>query len=219
MALNYPLALADWFDLLPISEAAFSLSQATASSRTAGGEVIVDRIGVSLWSVQLKMGRLTPQETSSVQALIEAAIGPGRSVMTTPPQNAAPITDPSGTSIATAAPQISAIDRAASTIDISGMPSTYQLLRGDYFSINFGPGSEQTTLHRIAENKPAVFGAVSNIQIEPNLPVGVNIGAAIRFVRPILKGVVVPGSYDPGRPARWITEGIALELIQTLRAD
>lgn len=219
MALTYPLALSDWFDLLPIGTAEPpSLSQALSGTRTAGGETIVDRIGVSLWQMQLELGRLTPGEATSAAALIEAGIGPGRYVFATPLQRQYPQADPDGTALGAAAPYVQSIDRTAGTITIHDLPVGYQVTRGDFFSIDFGAGAAQVTLHRAAETMIANgLGRILALSVEPGVPVGPIPNDPVRLIRPRMKAVVAPDSYSPGRNDRWMTTGISLRLMQTLR--
>jgi len=217
MPLSYPLQLSDWFDLLPIGSYSLRRSEGLYSSRTAGGEVIVDRTAEPLWVAEVGLGRLTPAEASSAEALFSAAQGPGRAVFVTPYYNQFPQDDPTGAVLGSSTPTLHTIDRGASTVTIAGLPSGYTLRRGDFLSINFGNANLQTSLHQCAEDSAEITGGI-RVHVEPNPAISILVGDEVQLARPRFKGIVEPGSYRPGQRSSGLSEGASLRIVQTLGA-
>lgn len=218
MALTFPLSKADFFERLPIMTPAFSLGEAMQQSQTGGGEVLTSSIGTRLWRGQVSFGRMTYAEMAEVEGLVEALRQPGRSFMAYDARYPWPRHDAGGAIIAAASPVIASLPAGARTLTVSGLPPFYALPAGVYLGFTYGTDPVRFALHRII-----VGGVANGAGLSPVLEVvsairsGAEVGAAVSFVRPACKAVIIPNTTESGTSRRGIVEGFSFGFVQTLR--
>lgn len=218
MTVTFPLAPADWQDNLPASRLRLVLREAqNVLSRTAAGDVIRDEVAEGYWRVLVSFGRLTREELSAAEALVDILKAQQACVLITPPFNRAPKNDPDGTVLGGNTPQVSSIDRTARTIALSGLPPGYVLERGDYLSITYD--SDRWSLHKVVSKLEAAngLGFMLGLSIEPNIPRAITTPQNVRLFDPQCLAVLTPGTATEGSDQNRVTSGMSFELQSTLR--
>lgn len=218
MAYSFPLSVASFMDLLPISQITFELPEAREVSETRGGEILTAELGVRLWQGEITLGDMTPDEADEALAMLDVARRPGASFMVHDVRRPGPRLDPTGIGLATAEPALYGVRDGGREMRISGLPGGYGLRRHDYLAFSYGTGPVRYALHRIAAPAGAAGTGITGwFEVSPNLRSGWTIGAAIGLRMAACKAIIVPGSFQAGRTRSTITSGVSFRWIQTLR--
>ncbi len=218
MALTFPLARAQFMDLLPIASITFDCPEQMFHSRTAGGEVLPADLGPRLWQGTVELGLMLPDESAAVIPLINLLRGAGRSFFVCDVRRPWPRLDPRGTLLGGATPQISQVAANAREMALMGLPAGYRLSAGDMLSFSYGANPTRHALHELVTSAEASAAGVSGLfEVSPSIRPGAAVNAAVALIRPVCKALLVPASVQPGRSRRGLTEGASFQFIQTLR--
>lgn len=218
MSLAYPLALAEFWDQLPISAVSLDCAPQLETSGTGGGQILTRERAPALWQGTVELGRLTPAEAADVLPLIDIARQAGASFLVCDPTRPWPALDPDGSVLRAAAVTVAEIAPDRRSLRLAGLPPAYPLTRGDLVGVIWGAAPVRYGLHRVAVEGAADTGGTSGwIAVVPALASGVTVGAAVSLDRPAFKALVVPGSVEAGRRNRGLHEDIGFSFIQTMR--
>ncbi len=218
MAYSFPLTRAQFMDLLPVQEMTFDLPEAMEVSETGAGEILTAELGTRLWSGEIRLGDMTPDEAAEALAMIDVLRQPGASFMVHDIARPFPRSDLSGAALAGAAPKLSAVHANNREIRISGLTPGYQLRRFDSLAFTYAANPLRYALHRIASPATAdASGLTGYFEVSPNLRPGWVTGTAVSLSRPACKAVLVPKSVQPGRRRHTLTTGASFRWVQTLR--
>ena len=100
MAYSFPLTRAQFMDLLPVQEMTFDLPEAMEVSETGAGEILTAELGTRLWSGEIRLGDMTPDEAAEALAMIDVLRQPGASFMVHDIARPFPRSDLSGVALA-----------------------------------------------------------------------------------------------------------------------
>lgn len=218
MAYTYPLSLAQFFDILPISEIIFDIPDAVQMDETEGGELIIAELGTRLWQGEVRLGDMTANEAAEVGAMLDVLRGAGASFMAYDVARPGPRLDVTGAGLGASTPTMTQVTSDNREIRLSGLPSGYQLKRYDYVGFQYGSNPTRFALHRLASNGTAVAEGVTQlIQVTPPLSPGWIEGVAVSLVKASCKARLVPGSVQPGRRRATMTVGAGFKFVQTMR--
>lgn len=218
MSLSYPLALADFWDQLPIGAVALDCAPQLETSGTGGGQILTRELAPPLWRGAVSLGRLTPAEAADVLPLIDLVRQSGASFLACDLTRPWPVLDPDGSVLRASALTVAEIAPDRRSLRLAGLPPAYPLSRGDLVGVIWGAAPVRYGLHRVAvEGAADAAGTSGWIAVVPALASGVTVGAAVSLDRPVFKALVVPGSVEAGRRNRGLHEGIAFAFVQTLR--
>lgn len=216
MAFSYPLTIAQFMDYLPIAEVSLAAPGQVEIAQTSGGEVLDWEIGPQLWRGHFTLGRMTREEARHPDVLLDLLSTAGASFWAYDTRHAAPQMDPSGTILGAATPTIHTLSADARDLRLQGLPSGYNLRRGDYLSFDY---AGRRALHRVASVSVAAAstGITPVFQVVPHIRPGAVVGAEVTLVRATCKAKLLPGQVDKGRARSAITEGMQFHFIQTLK--
>ncbi len=218
MAYVFPLAAADFMDLLPIREMTFELSEAVETDETGGGEILTADLGTRLWQGEITLGDMLPDEADDALGMLDLLRRAGGSFMCHDRSRPWPRSDWQGAAVAGASPVLHTVAASTREIRISGLPAGYQLRRRDAVAFSYGANPTRYALHRLAAPVTANgSGLTPLVEVTPNIRPGVSTGAAVQLIKPACKAVIVPGSYQPGRRKARLTSGVSFKWQQTLR--
>lgn len=218
MAYSFPLTRAQFMDLLPVQEMTFDLPEAMEVSETGAGEILTAELGTRLWSGEIRLGDMTPDEAAEALAMIDVLRQPGASFMVHDIARPFPRSDLSGAALAGAAPKLSAVHANNREIRISGLTPGYQLRRFDSLSFTYAANPLRHALHRIASPATAdASGLTGYFEVSPNIRPGWVTGTAVSLSRAACKAILVPKSVQPGRRRHTLTTGASFRWVQTLR--
>lgn len=218
MTLAYPLTLAQFWDLLPISTVSLDCAPQLEMSGTGAGQQLTRELAPALWRGTVTLGNLTPAEAAEAAALIDLARASGASFMARNLMRTYPAADPDAMILGAASPTVQAIGATRRDLRITGLPARYVLTRGDLIGISWGTSPVRYGVHRIVIGGLAdTAGLTGWIEVAPALPAGLVTTSAVVLSRPAFKAMVVPGSVRAGTQRRGLVEGAAFDLVQTLR--
>lgn len=216
-ALTFPLALTEFFDGLHVASVGFDLMENMRHSATQGGEVLVSDLGPRLWTFEVQVTTKHHADARKGEALARMLRQAGRPFFAFDKSAAYPAADPGGVILDTSTPTIHTVSDSR-RMRVQGLPAGYVLTRGDLLSFTYGSAPTRYALHEVITPVTADGSGLTPLfEVSPFIRPGAQVGAAVTFVKPFCKAVMVPGSYRPGlrRPA--FTEGLSFAAIQTLR--
>ena len=215
-ALTFPLTLAQFFDLLPVEALTFEPSEAIEIDETVGGEVLKADLGAALWTGRLDLTAMTWDEALDLEPLINLLRRPGASFMVADPRRPGPRLDPGGVFLGSSAVKVAAIGASMREIAFKGLPSGYQLSRGDRFSFSYGSNPARHALHELVAPTFAPGAATGLVEVSPPLRQGVAVDADVQLIWPRCKAVLRGGA-KAGTSREVITQDASISWVQTLR--
>ncbi|MCU0826659.1 MAG: hypothetical protein MUE52_04475 [Tabrizicola sp.] len=218
MPLTYPLALADFADILPISSLSFHLPEQVVMSRNGKGEVLTADVGERLWQGRMTLGRLTRAEAGRPEVLIELVRGGAQhSFLIYDRHRTNPRLDPQGAILGASAVTILALGGDARELSLAGLPAGYVLSAGDHLSFAYGSGLQ--ALHRIVTTTVTASGAGQTplFEVIPAIRPGAVAGASVQLKKAYCKAVAMPGSIEEAVRFSTLSEGMSFDWVQTLR--
>lgn len=218
MTLVFPLAIADFFDLLPIGRFRFELGEALEQNRTLGGTQLSADLGERLWQGEIALGKMTWDEVALVEPRLDVLREAGRSFVLYDPRQPFPAADPGGAILGSAVVTIDTLEPDAAALTLTGLPIGYVLSPGDRMSFAYQTnGVIRQAMHRVVVGTMAdAFGRAGPIMVSPHIRDGVALGAAVALIRPSCRAVIVAGSASIGDSRRTVTEGATFRFVQTL---
>ena len=219
MAMTFPLTLNGFWNLLPIESCPFDLPEMVQVSRSRGGELMQAEIGTRLWSADVRLGWMLPDEAAEVMPLINLLRG-GASFMACDPLRRRPRLDPTGSILGSAAVQINSLAANSRELTLKGLPAGYTLRRNDLLAFSYGTAPVRFALHQIvsASAVASAGGVTPMIEVVPPLRPGATVGAAVALTHPSCKVQMVPRSFQAGaQRAGGLIEGVSFQIMQTLR--
>lgn len=217
MAYSFPLAAADFLDLLPIKSISFGLSEAVELSKTGAGEILTSRLGSRLWQGKVSLDVLLPDEEDDVMAMLDIAQRDGASFLVHDLKRPWPRADAGGAAVAQTTPWLDGVSADTRSVQIAGLPAGYQINRGAWLAFEYGANPLRYALHRVAAAVMANGqGVTGMVEISPNIRPGWSGGTAVSLVRAACKALIVPGTLEPGNRSR-LTTGVSFAWVQTLR--
>ena len=218
MALTFPLAAAEFFDTLKVSQMTFDCPEQVQVARTGGGEILPANIGPRLWTGEVSLVHHRFYVAAPVLAMISALREPGASFLAYDLTAPAPQSDPDGVALATVTPLILALPSDARMLSLKGLPSGFVLTAGDYLGFSYGTNPVRRALHRVVSGVVAGgTGQTAAFEVTPPRRPGAAINAAVSLIKASCKARIVPGSVSSGAAAAGITSGITFKFMQTLR--
>lgn len=220
MPLVYPLGTADFLDIQPLKGLSIDLPEVSEVSQTAGGEIVQARIGNRLWQGELTYGRLQRPEKRAVRTLVTALRQAGGSFMVYDIEHPYPASDPDGALVSGFSPVIRALDTGDTRLlQLEDLPPAYRLARGDKLAFTYGASPTRFALHEVVDDAvvATATGFTDWFEVQPNIEPGASIGQAVQLSKPACKAIIVPGTVQPGRSNRFITDGMGFQFMQTLR--
>lgn len=217
MAITYPYPLAFLADTLPIAEVTFDVQRNDEMSGTGDGRLWSAELAPPLWTADVTLGMPTNDEAIEIAAKIRRLHGAREAFFLYDPLRRFPKNDPGGTLLSGRTMRIVSIASGRDAIAVGGFPANFRLAPGDKFSIEyFLPGSPlRFAFLEVGEPVQASGGGTTpQFSIFPRLPAGIAINAETWFVRPFMKAVMVPGSFNAGVGGAVHTRGMRFTAIQ-----
>lgn len=218
MPITFPLALADFMDLLSVARVTMSPRESVLQSTTRGGEVLRSDIGARLWGGRIVVAPASRAQMDQQVALAETLLEAQGSFMVARRSRHGPQADPTGAILGAAVPVILAVSIDWRDLSLAGLPAGYVLTRGDLLGFAYGTSPVRHALHRVLTTRTATgVGEITALSVTPLVRPGVTAGTPVTLVRPACKAVIVPESFDPDAEGGSLTEGFAFDWRQTLR--
>jgi hypothetical protein len=219
MALTYPLSVAQFQDVLQITNVRMFPDQPRDSNRTAGGAIVSASLGDAVWRGSFSIAPTNDYARAARQdALLSVVDRPGASFLIHHPYQTHPAADPDGSILGAATPTISGIDVTdARIMGLSNLPAGYVLTAGDLIGWQYGTNPVRYALHRVVETKTAgAGGGIPLLEVTPFIEQASLSGVAVQLIKPVLKAKLVP-SPDYGEVVPAIARGAQFAFVQTVR--
>ncbi|MER2507811.1 hypothetical protein [Amaricoccus sp.] len=213
MALTFPLSRAAFADQLRIASFRWSLREFVETSGTVGGQPLVNEIAARRWAAEVELAVMTRPGAADLRALF-AAIGPGGTFYLHDATVPGPRADPTGAGLGGAAPVLNTLGGDNRSLRLAGLPAGYVISRGDMLGFEFGSPARRA-LHQVVETVTASGAGVTPLfEVRPFLRPGYATGAAVTLVKPGVRMMLVPGSFDPGTAGPVTVSGMAFQAIE-----
>lgn len=218
MALSYPLSIASFMDILPISKMSLTVPGRMQTNVTKSGERISADIGARIWSGSVTLGPITRAEFGAVQAMLDALRSANTSFFVYDVSMPGPQADLTGAILGASTPTISSLPTGNDTMALTGLPVGYTLTPGDRLSFLYTNGSTRYALHRVLESAVADgTGTTPAFQVVPPIRAGATTSTAVQLIKPYCKAELVPGSITDPQVMHTIADGGVFSFQQTLR--
>lgn len=217
MTITYPYPLAFLADTLPIAEVTFDVQRNDEMSGTGDGRLWSAELAPPLWTAEVTLGMPTNDEAIEIAAKIRRLHGAREAFFLYDPLRRFPKNDPSGTLLSGRTIRIASIASGREAIAVGGFPAGFQLAPGDKFSIAYTISGSPVRIafHEVSEPVQASGGGTTpQFSIFPRLPAGIAVNAETWFVRPFMKAVIVPRSFNAGTGGAVHTSSMRFTAIQ-----
>lgn len=209
MALTFPYPLAFLSDVLRAGDVSFDMKRNDEMSGSGSGQFWAAELAPPLWQVTMSLAARRPEQAREIDAKIRA-LGIGRQTLlfTDPTYAPASRINPGGSA------SIGSISADRTRISLSGLLPDYVATIGDRISVSLGAGRYWTA--ELAEGAAAnTSGVTPLVTVTPYLPLGINIGARVELIAPVLRCFVPPSGHKPfGMTPGRIALGASLTLLQ-----
>lgn len=200
MALSFPYALDFLAKCLTGERVPLVLKRFDEISGSGDGRMWSSQLSTPLWTSSYNLYSQTPAEARAINAKINALDGMSQTMYWADPYYTGPA---SGITTGFGSVTVASIRADRGAITLSGLPANFPLTAGDYLSINYGSG--RVYFGQFAED--GVAGSEGNIQLQkelrPYLPLGIQVGASVRLVRPYFKAMVTDYTPFASFRGRW----------------
>lgn len=218
MAFTFPLALNQFFDGLPISVFGFDLGEAVEMNETGGGEILTADIGNRLWMVECEIALGRYASIEQIKAKLNILRYAGRSLIIHSMPLYRPQFDPTGSILGASSVVLNAVHANNRDIKLGGLPVGYQMTAGDFLSFQYGSNPTRYALHQVVSGGTADGAGITGyFEVVPFIQPGYTLAGPVKLIKPEMKAILKPGSFDPGKSSKQFTEGVKFTLIQTYR--
>jgi hypothetical protein len=220
MTITFPLARADFGDLLPISQAKIWLDPQQEISGDGTGTYYATDLTDKIWRGELTLDdALTHEDADDIEAQIDTLNGSMFSFIMADPRRLWPCNDAGGTTIKAWATPVTIADVDNNNrLKLAGLPPHYKLARGDRFHLTFGSNPLHRGYYRIAVPTPDTADVEGNsgwLDFRPLFPDNaVDIGTVVTLYKAAAEWIIAPKGRTPGTGRRTITPGGTLSIQQ-----
>lgn len=193
-AIEYPLSLAEFADLLPIKSAPFLMDRGIETSGQGSGRILVKDLRPPLWTAQVQLVPQPRDTAAAIMAKLETLESYGGTFEFYDPRRKLPIAgDVNDDSV-----EILALGGDGMSLSLKGCVHGSTISEGDMLSYLYGgdTGTDPSlALHRVSQTVIADgSGHTATFQISPGLPVGVAINEPVALLKPRCYMMIVPKS-------------------------
>lgn len=206
------LDISAFFDKLYINNYKFELTENLVSSKDGAGQILVSSTGPMLFTGEVVCSAQSHKEARAMFALMQAIKNPDTTFNVYNPAYATPATyqtshNLSGVKITTTT--------AGYTANLTGLPASYKLSAGDYFSVTI---SGVSRLFQLASDVTANASGVASTTLLNPLPAGIATNTAVVLVKPRVTARYVPNSMSMATVGLGSVEGFSFKWVQTFKA-
>lgn len=220
MALAFPLALNQFWDLLPVERATFDLPETMEISRTRSGEVLMAEKAARLWTGEIGLGLMSRSEVALVRPLINLLRSSAGSFLVASKEAMLPQRDPTGALLGAAAANVKLASVTAREITLGGLPVGYTLSRDDLIAWTYGTNPVRYAVHQVVSHTVSAGsnGITGLIEVVPPVRAGTAVDTPAFLQKPACKAIILPDNFQAGTTRRggWV-EGMSFRWQQTFR--
>lgn len=216
MALSFPLSLANFYDKLTIQDVSIHLPELLQFTRSRAGEVLLEDLGERLWMGAVTLHRRNHADVAAAEALLSLVRSGQGSFWFCDPRCITPRMD-QAQAIAASTVTISAVASNRRDLTLAGLPTNYTLSAGDRLSFDYTVGGDpRYAYHQITVGASTGAGASCVVQVDPHIRDGFSVGAVVTLIKPRMKAIYLPSSYQPSTGRGGMSEGMGFSIQQVL---
>lgn len=194
MAISYPLAAADFMQLLRVQAVVPYLQFQQELSALASGGVVAKDLGPALWMADVQTLVLRPLLLEEILAAIESLQGSIGTFFLYDTLKCCPKADPHGTILGASNVKINTATSRG--LSLKGLPAGYVITRGDRLSFDYG-SPPMRGYHRALETVTANgSGTTPEFDVSPNIRAGAAADQTIHLIKPAVIMRIVPNSFS-----------------------
>lgn len=214
MAISFPRAADDWFDITALTTTKFKLVPQQNVSGTTG-DIWASDIGPQYWEADIRFVDMDNDIAGRVQSIIESLDGSLNSFYWYDPRWQFPRSDPDGSLLAASTVKIAALPTNNKLMALKGLPAGFNIRNRDMLCFDFGTSPVHRALHRVADGSAADgTGLTGNIEVRPYIRPGAAVNAVVTLIRPTCEMLMIPDSFDEGTAKQMITSGMGFKARQ-----
>lgn len=214
MALSFPRPLGDFWSALRLVQQEIALETYQSTSGTRGGEVLTAELAEAKWRIDAAVVTMTINEAEIWRARFNGMLmrGSEGTFMACDARRAGPLFDRDGTAIAGHSPTVLGLNGRRG-IRFAGLPDSYQISAGDWFSVSYGTNPVRYALMQAAESVTANgAGQTAFIDVTPFVKTGIAAGQAVDFVNARAKMVI--RDFNPGQTGILHVTGMSFSAVE-----
>jgi len=214
MALSFPRPLSTFWNALRLVQHEIVLETYMSRSGTRAGEWITAEIAEAKWRMDAVLVTMTINEAEIWRARFNGMLmrGSDGTFMACDARRAGPLFDRDGTAIAGHSPTVLGLSGRRG-IRFAGLPDSYQITAGDWFSVSYGTNPVRYALMQAAESVTANgAGQTSFIDVTPFVKTGIAAGQAVDFVN--APGKMVLRDFNPGQTGILHVTGMSFSAVE-----
>ncbi len=210
-----PLALSEFFDLLPVSAIQMDLERNDELSGLGSGDLVAGQLADPFWYAQVSIDKDEHEIILDIEAVIRSFDGPFQPFLFADPRRLHPKGDPTGAIIGNNNLSVRAINADRRILMLQGFPlGGYTLWRGDRIQLTQG------TMRRYFEVSVSAPASTSTgymeVRVTPWLPATLAVGASISVKRAAVPMIIEPGSLKTSTGRQTLSEGLSFKAVQKL---
>ena len=210
MTLTFPVPAGDFTALLKVASLKWDLAEFYQEFGTAKGEIGRSEIAAPKWTAEITTAPLELNEARGINAIMHR-IGAYGFFNLTNPLAPYPIADPDGSILGASTVSVYAV--GARAMRLQGLPASYRLQWGDYFSIAYGSNPGRQALFSVSDDVTAgVSGITPWFEVTPPPKVGIVASQEVRLKRPFAR--MMFASRDPGIAEGMHVQGVSFKAIE-----
>lgn len=204
MSLTFPLATADFADVIGIQQVKWQIKDNRELSGLGTGQILQADLAPGLWSAEVTLRPWRTNDAREIEAKINAVVRSIGSFYLYDPRKAVPKSGSAALSGKTVSIKAKA---DAKSLSLKGLPAAYTLTAGDYLSFDYGTDTRRW-FGEVAETVTAdSSGDTGSFEVSPFLPSAAAADVTVTLVKPSMKAIIVPGSLSVSYAAGFTTIG------------
>lgn len=212
-AITFPLALADFAEKLGIQSVTPEMQRNDQIDGLESGLILASETAPPLRKYTVNIRSCEYGESDQIDAIVESLDGSLQPFYMFLPPRLYPQADPTGAILGASAVTISVLDADNKRMTLAGLPAAYKLTSGDFLSFAFGGAANLYALHRIV-NGAVAAGGTAQIEVRPHIHPGTVTTTPVKLIKPMMKAIMVPGSYNYGEVRAQRVEGKSFQIIE-----
>lgn len=176
----------------------FELMERQEISRSQGGTPYAKSLSEAIWTVSMQTVPMHNDDSLDFVAILRSLDGSIGTFTAHDLRRPYPREYPDGNF--TDSGKLKTINENNKAVSLKGLPASFKVSRGDYFSFNFGSG--RRALHQAMESVTADgSGDTTEFEVRPHIRPGVALSpdVSVVFKKPSAIFVMEPGSLRPSR--------------------
>lgn len=212
MAATFPLPIASLSALLLPTKGLWLPRRFEEQSQIGDAELLTGQLGAPVWYSDVTLAPMPMADFRKLRSRIMLLDGASNTFLYSSPEAMYPAADPNGATVSGSTVQVHTVGSEKKTIRLKGLPSTYVITEGDFFTITYDGGRKG--LYVANETVTAVAGVTPEFECRFHLRPGTAVNDAVALAPPVAKVKILPDSLNWDGSGEMVT--VRFQVQQTL---